>query len=300
MATAESRPYRTPSAASVQTHLAVAHPASDVQQISEVWSPGDDVVLRGRAILSDEFWVETGISSDEDVWLVAVATCTPARIRWRAESRFERTDGLWSAEVELTATGNDLAVALTADLWVVGPGRTASSNPLHAVHRSAKLWQLAAPLTLALEREGSDFPTSALSFSATGRRAVPWLVEAVPDAEPHWSISSSVRLFVNTDLEICHQIVEGTAGNSLYSAIECDIHLAVLHLLGGWRDSLGGNQLLALGEEDYRCLAALGLSIATSLGLTIDEACRLAREDPMTLASRSREALNFFQGQDTQ
>ncbi len=298
MATAESRPYRTPSAASVQTQLLVLSPVADVEQISEHWSPGDDVVVRGTASLSDEFWAETGIGRDEDVWLVAVATCAPARMRWRAESRFERDDDAWRAEVELVASGGDLAVSLTADLWVVGPGRTGSSIPSNAVHKSAKLWQLAAPVTIALEREGSDFPTSALSFSETGRRAVPWMVETVADAEPHWSISLSLRLFVNTDLEIYQQIVDGTAGESLYSAIECDIHLAVLHLLGGWRDTVDARQLIHLAEEDYRCLAALGCSIALSLGLTIDEGCRLAWEDPLALTSRSRESLNFSQWQD--
>jgi len=206
---------------------------------------------------------------------------------------------VWSTELELTATGADLAVALSADLWVVGPGRTGSPNPDKAVHRSAKLWQMPEPLLIPLERDGSDFPTSALSFSATGRRAVPWLVETVPDAEPHWSISSAIRLYINTDLDICRQIADGTAGHTLYGAIECDIHLATLHLLGGWSDSIGAIELESLAEGDHRSMAALGLSISTSLGLTVDEGCRLAREDPLTLASRSREALNLFQRRDT-
>ena len=297
MATTESRPYRTPAATSVQARLEFVDPAFGDEDIANVWSPGDDIALRGTAILSDQFWIETGIDKGEDVRLVAVATCAPARIRWRADSRFEVSDEGWTAFVDLTATGSDLAVSLSADLWVVGPGRTGSPDPANAVHESAKLWQLATPLTLSLERDDADFPTSALSFSQTGRRAVPWAVETVPDAEPHWSISSSIRLFVNTDMEACHPIVEGTAAASTYAAIETDVHMSVLRLLGSWRNVVDGAALTAFAEEDFRCLAALGLGITTSLGLTIDEGCRLAMEDPLALTNRSREALNFLEEQ---
>lgn len=297
MATTESRPYRAPSPTSVQARLEVLDPVYGDEEIADVWSPGDDIALRGVATLSDRFWIETGIDKGEDVRLVAVATCAPARIRWRADSRFELSDEGWTASVDLTATGSDLAVSLSVDLWVVGPGRTGSPVAANAVHGSAKLWQLAAPRTLNLERDDADFPTSALSFSQTGRRAVPWAVETVPDAEPHWSISSSVRLFVNTDMRACHPIVEGTAAASTYAAIEADVHMAVLRLLGSWRNVLGGGELTALADDDFRCIAALGLGITTSLGLTIDEGCRLAMEDPLALTSRSREALNFLEEQ---
>ncbi|AZC14465.1 hypothetical protein DT073_12795 [Microbacterium sp. ABRD28] len=282
----------------MQGRLEIIAPACRNEEIADVWSPGDNIALRGVATLSDQFWIETGIDKGDDVRLVAVATCAPARIRWRANSRFEASEEGWTAFVDLTANGSDIAVSLTADLWVVGPGRTGSAVQENAVHGSAKLWQLATPLILALEHDDAEFPTSALSFSQTGRRAVPWVVETVPDAEPHWSISSSVRLFVNTDMEVCHPILEGTAGASTYAAIECDIHMAVLRLLGSWQNVVDGRGILALADDDFRCIAALGLGITTSLGITIEEGCRLAMEEPLKLADRSREALNFLQEQD--
>lgn len=294
MAIAESRPFRTPAAASVSTELWVVSRESASSTLSDVWNPGDDVVIRGTARLSDSFWSETMISPDEDVWLVCVASCTPARSRWRAQARFRDLEGDWAAEIELTVDGSELAVELAADLWIVGPGRTASENPAHAIHKNAKLWHLPSPVVIKLERESSDFPTSAASFSETGRRGSPWVVETVAGAEAHWSISSSVRLFVNTDLEVCRDIVDGTARDDVYTAIECDIHLAVLHLLGGWRDSMRPEHMQAIAEDDSGTIAALGLSIARSLGLTLDEASRLAREDPIDLASRSREALGLY------
>lgn len=293
MAIAESRPYRTPAASSVVTDLGVVWPTSDIDQLSEVWNPGDDVVIRASATLSETFWDETGISPEEDVLLVAIVGCMPARARWRSQAHFKERDGVWWADVELKADGSELAVELTADLWVVGPGRTASPDPMNAIHQSARLWQLPTPISLRLERDEADFPTSATSFGATGRRAVPWAFEVATDGEPHWSISSATRLFVNTDLDICHKIVDGEAPEDVYKAIECDIHLGVLHFLGGWRNSISPDRMQDIADEDLGSVAALGLSIASSLGLTLEEGCRLAMEDPMALISRSREALAF-------
>jgi len=294
MTIAETRPFRTPSAGSVHAEFSLVSPATSAAKVCEEWSPGDDIVLRGSATLTPDFWVDTGIDPEEEVWLVGIANCVPSRARWRTQSRFVRFGDVWAAAVEVTAKGSDLAVALAADLWIVGPGRTGSANPAHAIHHSAKLWQMPDPLSIPLEREGSDFPTSAVSFSATGRRAVPWSVEVLPEAEAHWSISSAIRLYVNTDLEVCEQIVEGRADEALYAAIECDIHLAVLHQLGGWRETVRGDALRELAAADFGCLAALGVSIAVSLGLRIEEACRLAIEEPLTLSSRSREAVSYY------
>lgn len=293
MVIAESRPYRTPGTTSVATELALVSPMSDIDRLSELWNPGDDVVIRASATLSQSFWDETGISPGEDVWLVAIVGCMPARARWRAQAQFREEAGIWCAALELKADGSELAVELTADLWVVGPGRTGSSDPHNAIHHSARLWQLISPITLRLERDEADFPTSAASFSATARRAVPWVVEIATDAEPNWSISSAIRLFVNTDLDACQQIVDGEAPEDIYRAIECDIHLGVLHFLGGWRDSVPSDRMQDMADEDYGSLAALGLSISSSLGVTLEEGCRLAREDPITLVSRSREALSL-------
>jgi len=294
MAITESRPFRTPSPQSVQTTLTLVSPTSDLTEFLDVWNPGDDLVLHATATLSEEFWEETTIPRDEEVQLVATASCIPARTRWRTQAPFVPADGVWRAEVELRVDGSELAVELLADLWVVGPGRTGSSNPRHAVHRNAKLWQLAVPASIPLEREESEFPTSATSFFASGRRATAWSIETTADAEPHRSISSSIRLYVNTDHEICHQIVDGTAPDDLYKAIESDIHLAVLHTLGKWRDAAPADRMEQIAADDPGSMAALGASIARSLGVSLDEGCRLAREDPIALLSRSREALESY------
>lgn len=226
--------------------------------------------------------------------MVLVVACTSARARWREQATFKQVGDRWEAELTLVIDGGEVAVDLTADAWIVGPGRTGSSNAAHAVHRGAKLWQLDSPMWIPLEASSDDFPTSALSFSGTARRAIPWSVETVADAEPHWSISGAVRLYVNTDLDVCQPIVDGSASDGVYAAITCDIHLAVLHQIGLWRDSITGLALEATADNDHGSLAAMGANIALSLGLTLDEACRLAVEDPLGLAGRSRESVEFY------
>ena len=56
MAIAETRPFRTPAPGSVSTKLAVISPYSESAAISEVWSAGDDVVIRGTATLAESFF----------------------------------------------------------------------------------------------------------------------------------------------------------------------------------------------------------------------------------------------------
>ncbi|WP_166997310.1 hypothetical protein [Paramicrobacterium fandaimingii] len=299
MAVLESRPFQTPSANSVAAKLDLMSPDVEFHQFNEAWSPGEPVVVQGFATLSDEFWEATAITRGEEVLLVGIAACAPARSEWREQSRFVERDGVWSAEVELSIEGSEIAVELVFDLWVVGPGRTANLREDQAIHPGAKLWQLPDSLVLPLEREEADFPTSAVSFSSTGRRAVPWMVEAVGEAEPQWSISSSVRLYVNTDLDVCSQIVDGTAGEDVYSAIGCDIQFAVLRQISVWEDSVRGDRLRSIAEEDYGSLAAFGASIAATLGIALDEGCRLARDEPSSLVNRSREALGYFRALGT-
>jgi hypothetical protein len=294
MAIIETRPYLTPSSSSVEATITLASNDLEIERIGDDWTPGDDLVFRCVAFLADSFWEETQIDKEEEISLVVVVACSSARARWRAQAPFVAVDHRWRAELDIVVDGSEIAVDLTLDVWVVGPGRTGSSNAAHAVHQGAKLWQRGAPMWIPLENGSTDFPTSALSFSRTGRRAVPWVVEISSEAEPHWSISGSVRLFVNTDFEICHSIVDGTASEDVYSAITCDIHLAVLHQIGSWRDSVNALELEATAENNHGCIAAMGAVIALSLGLTLDEACRLAIEDPLGLAARSRESVEYY------
>ncbi len=192
--------------------------------------------------------------------------------------------------------GSVAAVEISADAWIVGPGRTGSHDPENAVHAGAKLWQLDRPIKLDLESDQAAFPTTAISFSQTGRRDVPpWTVEMnPPDADPHWNISSAIRLYINTDSDLAEEIVTGTAAEDIYALIQSDIHLVVLHRLAGWTDTVSPTALAGLAETEIESLAAFGATLAQSLGIPLGEALRLAEEEPpLNLAARSREALSF-------
>ncbi|MGP9695019.1 hypothetical protein ACT3TZ_10425 [Brachybacterium sp. AOP25-B2-12] len=273
--------------------MSLIEPATEIERISELWETGQRIVLRLRATLEDDFWEQTSILRDEPVLLVGLVTCLPARANWRRDSTFRLHDGIWEAETLVEVDGSVAAVELIADAWIVGPGRTGSQDPSTAIHAGAKLWQLSSPIKLALASDTAAFPTTAISFAETGRRDVPWSVEISPEAEPHWSVSSSMRLYVNTDSELGPRLVDGTAAEDMYTLIQSDIHLAVLYQLAIWRDAVPLPRMQAQAESDPVSLAAFGATLAQGLGLPLNEALRAAREEPLSLVTRSREALSF-------
>lgn len=293
MAVLESKPFLAPFSASVSTQIDVIEPATSVDELADVWEPGQRIVLRCRAELSADFWTQTEIPTTEQVTLAAIATCLPARATWRSTARFIQEDGAWVAETLLEIDGGVIAVEVLADIWLVGPGRTGSADPRNAVHLGAKLWQLPRPVRLGLESDDAAFPTTAISFAETGRRDVPWVVEPTADAEPAWKVSSAIRLYVNVDSHLAPAILDGTAPEDLYALIQSDIHLVVLHRLANWRDAMAPHQMEIVAENDHENLAALGLLLARSIGLPLGEAMRMSREEPANLIARSREALRF-------
>lgn len=293
MAVLESKPFLAPFSTSVRPSIEVIEPETSIEELADVWEPGQRIVLRCRAELSEDFWAQTGIPTSEDITLVGIATCLPARATWRATARFVEKDDMWVAETLVEVDGGVIAVEVLADLWVVGPGRTGSTDPRNAVHLGAKLWQLPRPLRLGLESEDAAFPTTAISFAQTGRRDVPWVVEPTADAEPAWKVSSAIRLYVNVDSLLAPAILEGTASEDTYALIQSDIHLVVLHRLANWRDTMTPHQMEQIAEEDHESLAALGQLVAQGIGLPLSEAMRMSREEPANLIARSREALRF-------
>lgn len=293
MAVLESRPFLAPSRSAVTAEVEVIEPASTIEGISDVWEPGQRIVLRCRAELAPEFWEQTGILADEPIRLVGNATCLPARATWRASATFSELDGVWVAETLVEIDGGVIAVELLADIWVVGPARTGSTDPGNAIHAGAKLWQLPRPVKLELDSDQASFPTTAMSFAQTGRREVPWIVEPNLDADPTWSVSSAIRLYVNSDSRLAPDILEGTAPEDIYALIQSDIHLVVFHRLANWIDAIPPHQLEGIADDDHGSLSALGVSLARSMGVPLSEALRMSKEEPANLIARSRESLFF-------
>lgn len=293
MAVLESKPFLAPSRTAVTAGIEVVEPASTVEDISDTWEPGQRIVLRCRAELAPDFWTQTGIPPDEQIRLVGNATCLPARATWRSSALFSERDGTWVAETLVEIDGGVIAVEILADVWVVGPARTGSADPRNAIHAGAKLWQLLRPLKLELESDHAAFPTTAISFAQTGRRDVPWIVEPSLDADPTWSVSSAIRLYINSDSILAPSILDGTAPEDVYALIQSDIHLVVFHRLTNWRDTIPPSRMEHIADDDHGSLAALGASLARNIGIPLSEALRMSMEEPSNLIARSREALRF-------
>ena len=293
MAVLESKPFLAPASSAVLAQVDLVEPDCGIEDIAEAWEPGQRIVLRCRAELTPVFWEHTGIPRGEPVKLVGSATCLPARATWRASTVFRERDGVWAAETLVEVDGGVIAVEILADVWVVGPARTGSTDPSNAVHAGAKLWQLPRPLTLELESDRASFPTTAMSFAQTGRRDVPWIVEPNLDADPAWSVSSAIRLYINSDSQLAPAILDGSAPEDTYALIQSDIHLVVFHRLAAWRDAVPPAKMEEIADHDHGSLAALGASLARALGIPLSEALRMSAEEPANLIARSREALRF-------
>lgn len=290
----ESRPYRVPTQQSVFSDVQLVSPDITVEEIPDVWEPGRDLVFRLTAELSPEFWQETGIVQGEEVTLVGTVTCLAARTRWRGAVAFRPHMERWAATVDVEVDGSAIAVELLIDLAIVGPGRTGHPDPARAIHRSARLWGFPVAVRAPLENLGDVFPTSAVSFSTSGRRRVPWSVEVSHDAEPHWGLSSAIRLFINTDLSVNEDILGGGAPTSVYQAIQADILSAALLHLASVRDGYSMATIAESIENDSSSFAAFCAHVASKLGFDLEVALRLAREEPMQLIERAREASGYM------
>ena len=288
----ESRPFLVPAQSAVEATIAVVEPEGPIDDVAKQWVPGHPLRVRARVALDPQFWADTQIPDGECINVVIVGICLSSRTMWRTECEVRRNeDGSGSAEGELELDGDSLAAEVSVDVWVIGPGRTGVGSNA-AVHAGAKLWRMATPQSILLDDTASGFPTSAVSFAGTGRKDTQWSVVSPPHAEPHWSISSAVRLYVNTDRPECAELVEGRAPKAVYDAIQSDIHLVVLQRLASWLVIMDEAQMIAAANEDRESLAAFGGDIAGRMGVSLGEAMRLSTEDYSAFIARSRESLD--------
>lgn len=290
----ESRPFRVPAQRSVGVQVSVLSPAVSLEEIPDIWEPGQDLVFQITSELSPEFWVETDIPQSERITLVGSVTCLAARTRWREATTFEFVDNRWVATMNVEVDGSAIAVEAIIDIAIVGPGRTDHPDPRFAVHRAARLWTLPSAIRVPFEQLGDVFPTSAVSFSATSRRRIPWSVDVAHDAEPQWGLTSAVRLYVNTDMHAGEQILDGTANRSVYQAIQADIFCAVLLHLASIRDGYSMTSIIESAEEDVGSFAAFCAHVSSTLGFDLEIALRLCLEEPMQVVERAREASGFM------
>lgn len=296
MPVVESRPFRSPAQHSVTASVQLVDPAVQIDDLPDAWEPGQDLILRVTAILAAEFWEETGIPEDEPVVLVGLVTCLAARTKWRATAVFAPDSASWVASVDIEVDGSAIAGDVLVDVAVTGPGRTEHPDPTRAIHRAARLWRLPAAIKVPVEGTGDAFPTSAVSFGDTGRRRVPWQVDVVHDAEPAWGLTAAVRLYVNTDFDVATQILDGTAERWIYQAIQADIYTATIFQLAAVRDGYSLATIVDIAETDVSSLSAFCAHVAFNLGFDLEVAMRLAREEPMQLIERAREASDFMNG----
>lgn len=292
MATIETRPFRVASKSSVDLNFRLLKPDVPIEDLSQEWEYGQDVVVRVIARLKESFWEETETSGTEDLWITVTARCFSARSSWAESSKFKHINGEWLAEVTLMIDGDIAYERVDVDANVSGLGRTMSQDERFATHKRAKVWESKLqPLTL---EPPVGFPTSALSFEESGRYSVPWMVDVEEDAEIEQSYTTTVRLYVNTDLAVGQKIVATSAPDDVFVAIQVDIWFAVVHGLWKISDSLSTRELEEIADRHPDSFVALGLQYASSLKLPIKEAMRMSHEQPLKFLAIARQSSKFM------
>lgn len=292
MVAIESRPYRVASRSSATASLTLASPVTDPEELAKSWIPGDVLTVAAKVEIHPQFWADTGVSDVSSVRVVLVATCMSTRTTWRSALKVEIGEGGLATSVgDLVVDGDSIADEVKVDAWIVGPGQTAST--MGATHAGAKLWVNSDPLVLQLVDNIEGFPTTPVSFGATNRRNVPWSVECAREAIAETSISSAIRLYVNTDHPLHEDIVSGAADPMVFAAIQTDVHVVALQHLANLRTEYSVAALSEHADEDHNSMAALGESISGSLGLPLEESLRIVSEDISALLARSREQTQF-------
>lgn len=293
MPSLESRPYFVAPQDSVIEVLSLVAPDCAIEELSSNWDAGDNLIVRATVALESNFWEQTRLHPSENLTAILAASCPTSRSMMREHQPITvGADGRHCSLLEIDLTDSGFGVEVELQLSIVGRARTLDPSG-GGLHLGAYLWQSTAPVRLELEPSTPGFPTSAISFSINNRRRVPWVIETVSSAEPQSSVSSSIRVYINSDLPLASALADGSADPALYSSLQVDIHLATFEQLAGFRLSTSVAEMEAAGEDDPSSLAALGLRFAGALGVSLEEALRLVREDVGTLIARSREHFSF-------
>lgn len=295
----ESRPYRTALPSSVNVSIELVEPECSMEEIGRRWRPGQPIEVEVEASLDPAFWSETGIDPTQPVMLVVTATCLPARAAWRSVVPIGGADPNTPVRAAVVIDGSVVAGELLLECWIAGPGQTLAADQANAVHPGAKLWQQVSPLRISLEDSRSAFPTTVIAFLASGRPAVPWLVETVADAEPDWTIDASIRLLLNSDIPSSSTIADGSAEEHIYALIQADIRMAAIQGVSLPDSQKTASELEQIAEAVPESLAGLAVQSANSMGLTLARAMSLAKEDPTLLAGFARESARFYRRAET-
>lgn len=293
MASIETRPYQTVSPDSVQETVSIVAPELESRSLNEVWQTGQDVEFDFSVMLRATFASEASLPLGAMVSVVAIATCTVARKTWQSRVTVQLTDIDQEVKLALVVPGDQIAYEIKLDLWVIGDGVAGPQQ----IHHGAKLWEMGKSRIYPLESGTQAFPTSAVSFRLTNRPAVPWGVEIEHEANPDWKVSSSLRLFINTDFPLSESILENTAGDEVFQQIKHDIYFVTIqHVSHCYHSGAASLQEIEeIAENDHESLAALAQFGARKVTFSLGHALSKVAEEPYLLIQRLRETFSQYE-----
>jgi hypothetical protein len=229
---------------------------------------GISVDLDEEALLAS-----TGLDSVDDLGLLAIADCLPARQRFVAAKPLQghRRGSTVEAWVQLPPGQIAGAVQLSAHLVLT---RTVSKPAYRVASQQGSRICSSETFTLRLEGDSGRFPTDAVRFSELGLGYAPWTVLTAYE-ELSDGFLGGVRLLVNIE----HSVGQLTLDPRSASRVNGLLHADVMRLLIANVATRGEDT----DESSYQ-EGSVGQVLETMcqgfLGMSLRTAARLYRDDP--------------------
>jgi hypothetical protein len=181
----------------------------------------EELVGTSLTVDTDAFLASTGQSSFEDVEVLLLADCPSAQRRVVARHPLAGFRAVRNSAFELALPSGQLAGSVKLSAHLVVARDLADSIPRVANVRGARLIS-SEPRMVALEGDGSRFPTEPVSFPELHLPDAPWTLHTTfHDLDT--SFMSGVRLLVNTEHPAGQMLLDSSTADRVAGVAMADV-----------------------------------------------------------------------------
>lgn len=261
------------------------------EELPDVWDANSE--LQAFLTVQVDAHAMKALSAEQSLLYVSAA-CAETSEFYRSTAGFLDEGQVFTASALLELSGRNLSssVKLLGQIFCAVEEETLMDFPW----LSKRILAEATPLSVPLISDMAAFPISAFSFKEAQKFPAPWEV-TVSATDPSDTFSTSVRLFLNTDLPRVVELIEGRARPYVASSLESSIaRVILLALLSMSSDLPAGKSLHSLAMEFPESIAAAGQRIAQQFFVkNIDAVVRMYRNNPTLAETRLLSSTQFLQ-----
>lgn len=259
----------------------------DRDQLVEQWRDSLDStrVYKCSVVLEidSQFWQPEDPLSQ--LLLVIEAYC-PSTLLRKVEST-EIIQGATQVPLSINVEGWALAKLLELEASVVATRIPATNGSMGEEIKSGRLVSSGISRFAFSPSENILRPTE-VSFSATGRRNIPWEIESNFYTESD-DFVSNLHLSLNSDMPIVISALEGNTGKPVKWNLTYELMLNAVRTLSEVVLELEGEQLESTANEHPESLCAAVKKYADEAALSMVEILRMERQGSGDLESRLKE-----------